>query len=55
MLWGHIVTGIGAHETGGSCSKTRGAFSTSHSMQSALPAMSLNSAPGSRERISVAT
>ncbi len=31
-----------------------GAFSTSHSMVSALPAMSLNSAPGLRERIRVA-
>jgi len=31
-----------------------GAFSTSHSMVSALPAMSANSAPGTRERISVA-
>ena len=30
------------------------AFSTSHSTQRALPAMSLNSAPGSGERMSVA-
>ena len=35
--------------------KTKGAFSTSHSMVSALPAMSLNSAPGFDERINVAT
>ena len=34
--------------------KIVGAFSTSHSMVSALPAMSANSAPGTRERISVA-
>jgi hypothetical protein len=34
--------------------KIVGAFSTSHSMVSALPAMSLNSAAGLRERISVA-
>jgi hypothetical protein len=34
--------------------KIVGAFSTSHSMVSALPAMSLNSAPGLRERINVA-
>jgi hypothetical protein len=34
--------------------KIVGAFSTSHSMVRALPAMSLNSAPGFRERIKVA-
>jgi hypothetical protein len=34
--------------------KMRGAFSMNHSTERALPAMSLNSAPGSRERISVA-
>ena len=35
-------------------SKTRCAFSMRNSMQSALPAMSLNSALGSGERMSVA-
>jgi hypothetical protein len=38
----------------GNGGKIVGAFSTSHSMVSALPAMSLNSAAGLRERISVA-
>lgn len=33
---------------------TNGAFSTSHSIRRALPAMSLNSAPGAGERIKVA-
>ena len=42
------------HCIGGCVSKSRCAFSMSHSMQRALPAMSLNSAPGSGERISVA-
>jgi hypothetical protein len=31
-----------------------GAFSTSHSIKRALPAMSLNSAPGAGDRIKVA-
>src|SRR5258707_15657298 len=34
--------------------KTTGAFSTSHSIKRALPAISLNSAPGSLDRINVA-
>lgn len=38
----------------GNGGKIVGAFSTSHSMVSALPAISLNSAAGLRERISVA-
>jgi hypothetical protein len=38
----------------GNGGKIVGAFSTSHPMVSALPAMSLNSAAGLRERISVA-
>ena len=38
----------------GNGGKIVGAFSTSHSIVSALPAMSLNSAAGLRERISVA-
>ena len=46
----------GGHYSEGGCSppKMRGAFSRRNSTHSALPAISLNSAPGSGERMRVA-
>ena len=47
-----VLVGIEGHHSDDW--NTTGAFSTSHSMKRAFPAISLNSAPGSRDLINVA-